>query len=85
MGVSTGNPRQFETFQALQAAYLKQLAYFALHCEIANHNSEITLAQRYPTVYTSALIEDCIENGRTGATPGLPGFDRAGGRLRRLF
>lgn len=65
MGVRTGDPRRFETFEALQDAYLKQLAYFAHHCEIANKNSEITLAQRYPTVYTSALIEDCIENGRT--------------------
>lgn len=65
MGVRTGDPTKFETFEALQEAYLKQLGYFAHHCEIANKNSEITLAQRYPTIYTSALIEDCIENGRT--------------------
>lgn len=63
MGVRTGDPRNFKTFEDLQEAYLKQLAYFARHCEIANKNSEITLAERYPTVYTSALIEDCIEKG----------------------
>lgn len=63
MGVRTGDPRTFQTFEELQEAYLKQLAYFAHHCEIANKNSEITLAERYPTVYTSALIEDCIEKG----------------------
>lgn len=65
MGVRTGDPRKFKTFEELQEAYLKQLAYFAHHCEISNKNSELTLAQRYPTVYTSALIEDCIEKGRT--------------------
>lgn len=65
MGVRTGDPRKYETFEALQEAYLQQLAYFAHHCEIANINSEITLAQRYPTIYTSALIEDCIEKGHT--------------------
>lgn len=63
MGVRTGDPRTFNTFEELEQAYLKQLAYFAHHCEIANKNSEITLAQRYPTLYTSALIDDCIEKG----------------------
>lgn len=65
MGVRTGDPETFESFEALQDAFLKQLAYLARHCEISNKNSEITLAQRYPTVYTSALIEDCIEKGMT--------------------
>ncbi len=63
MGARTGDPRNFKTFEELQDAYLKQLAYFAYHCEIANKNSEITLAERYPTIYASALIEDCIEKG----------------------
>ena len=66
MGLRTGDPRRFKTFAELQSAFLKQLAYFfATQCEISNKNSEITLAQRYPTIYQSALIEDCIENGRT--------------------
>jgi pyruvate formate-lyase/glycerol dehydratase family glycyl radical enzyme len=64
MGVRTGDPRKFKTFAELQEAYLKQFTYFVHHCEISNKNSEITLAQRYPTIYTSALIEDCIEKGR---------------------
>ena len=64
MGLRTGDPRTFTTFEELQDAYLKQFAYFVHHGEIANKNSEITLAQRYPTVYASALIEDCIEKGR---------------------
>ncbi|MBN1801973.1 MAG: hypothetical protein JW891_10730 [Candidatus Lokiarchaeota archaeon] len=65
MGLRTGDPREFKTFADLQDAYLKQLAYLTTQCEIANNNSEITLAQRYPTIYASALIEDCIENGLT--------------------
>jgi pyruvate formate-lyase/glycerol dehydratase family glycyl radical enzyme len=65
MGVRIGDPRKFKSFSDFQEAYLKQLSYLVTHCEITNNNSEITLAQRYPTVYASALIEDCIENGRT--------------------
>lgn len=65
MGVRTGDPRNFKTFAELQEAYLKQIAYFATHCEITIKNSELALAAGYPTVYTSALIEDCIENGLT--------------------
>ncbi|MDY0045618.1 MAG: pyruvate formate lyase family protein, partial [Syntrophales bacterium] len=63
MGVRTGDPRKFTTFKQLQEALLKQVAFFAHHCEITTINSEIVLAERYPTVYQSALIEDCIENG----------------------
>ncbi len=65
MGMRTGDPRNFKSFAELQEAYLKQLAYLTTHCEIANNNSEITLSQRYPTIYASALIEDCIKNGCT--------------------
>ena len=63
MGARTGDARNFQTFDEVQEAYLKQLAFFAHHCEIANKNSEITLAEHYPTIYASALIEDCIEKG----------------------
>jgi formate C-acetyltransferase len=63
MGVRTGDPRNFKTFDELKEAFLKQLAYFTHHAEIANMNSEIVLAERYPTIYASALIEDCIEKG----------------------
>ncbi len=63
MGVRTGDPRNFKTFDDLREAFLKQLAYFTHHAEIANMNSEIVLAERYPTIYASALIEDCIEKG----------------------
>ena len=65
MGVRTGDPRSFETFEDLQAAYLKQMAYFVGHSAITIKNSEMALAAGYPTVYTSALIEDCIEKGMT--------------------
>jgi formate C-acetyltransferase len=65
MGARTGDPREFKTFAELQDAFKKQMAYVAAHCEIAIQNAELALAAGYPTVYSSALIEDCIENGRT--------------------
>jgi len=63
MGLLTGDPRRFKSFAELQDAFMKQLAYFAGHCEITLNISEVVLAERYPTLYQSALIEDCIENG----------------------
>jgi formate C-acetyltransferase len=63
MGLKTGNPREFKSFAELQDAFCKQLSYLAKHCEITVNASELALAEVYPTVYQSALIEDCIENG----------------------
>lgn len=63
MGLSTGDPREFGNFEELQEAFKKQLAFVVGHCGTAIRAFEIAMANVYPTVYQSALIEDCIEKG----------------------
>lgn len=63
MGLETGDSREFRSFEELQAAFVKQLAHLAGHCAVAIRAFELSMAEVYPTVYQSALIEDCIEKG----------------------
>ena len=63
MGPRTGAAKLFKTFDELLQAYQIQLTYMIEQCGIAIRNSEIALAEGYPTMYASALIEDCIEKG----------------------
>jgi len=62
-GVQTGDPRKFKSFEELQEAYRKQLAWVLEKETIATNIGERLLAKFDPTVYQSALIEDCIEKG----------------------
>ena len=63
MGLTTGDPRSFKDFEELLAAFKKQLAYLCEQSGIAIRAFELALAAVYPTIYQSALIEDCIEKG----------------------
>ena len=63
VGLKTGDPRNFTTFEELQEAFVKQLRYLCQQCGITVRAFEIALADVYPTIYQSALIEDCIEKG----------------------
>ena len=78
-GLETGNPRQFKAFQKVLEAYEKQLAWQIKKFTLMNNMDEINLAETRPTVFRSALIDDCIEKGmsreeggaRYNAGPGL--------------
>ena len=61
-GLKTGDPREFRSFEELKEAFLKQVAHEMLKGSIASNLGEEALI---PTLFTSALTEDCIEN----ATP----------------
>jgi formate C-acetyltransferase len=63
MGIETGDPRQFETFEEVREAFKKQLAWLIRCYAIAQNIQEMTLAETDATVYQSALTEDCIEKG----------------------
>jgi formate C-acetyltransferase len=62
-GLKTGDPRKFKSFEELQEAYRKQLAWVLEKETKATNIGERLLSKFDPTVYQSALIEDCIENG----------------------
>jgi len=63
MGLETGDPRQFKSFEEVRAAFKKQLDWLIRCYAIAQNIQEMTLAETDSTVYQSALTEDCIEKG----------------------
>ncbi|MDP7639546.1 MAG: pyruvate formate lyase family protein, partial [Candidatus Hydrogenedentes bacterium] len=63
VGVETGDPRQFESFEEVQEAFRKQLAWVTKQCQISGNINERSVLDLFPTTYESALIEGCIEKG----------------------
>ena len=60
----TGDPRQFETFADLFAAYQTQLNHF-IDIKIRGNNIIERMFARYiPVPFLSLFIEDCIANGK---------------------
>jgi len=59
----TGDPRKFKSFEELQEAFRKQLVWGFEMETIATNIGERLIAEYDPTIYQSALIEDCIEKG----------------------
>ncbi|MEE9237949.1 MAG: pyruvate formate lyase family protein [Thermodesulfobacteriota bacterium] len=63
MGLETGDPRQFKSFEEVQEAFSKQLAWMRRNIQIYGTKVERKIMEFTPTVYESALIDDCIEKG----------------------
>ncbi|MGR3294747.1 MAG: glycyl radical protein [Candidatus Bathyanammoxibius sp.] len=63
IGLETGDPRQFKSFEEVQEAFRQQVAWMRRNTQIDGDAFEQKLIDLYPMVYESALIEDCIENG----------------------
>ncbi len=64
IGVETGDPAQFETFEELFEAYKKQLHHF-VDVKIRGNNIIERLYARYmPAPFLSLLIDDCIATGK---------------------
>ena len=63
VGVQTGDPRQFKSFEEVRDAFHQQLALMRKNIQIAGSAREQKIIDRYPTPCESALIEDCIEKG----------------------
>ena len=61
IGLETGDPRQFKSFEEVKEAYSRQLARLVRDNSIAANIGEV--ATLGPTVFGSALVEDCIEKG----------------------
>jgi len=78
-GLETGDPRQFESFGEVCDAYRKQFRRTVRQAAVSSNIRELSVAEMHPTVFVSALIEDCIEKGmsreqggaRYNAGPGL--------------
>lgn len=64
VGIETGDPIKFESFEELLAAYGKQLKYFVDLKIEGNNNIERIYARHMPAPFLSILIDDCIEKGK---------------------
>ena len=62
-GPATGDPRSFETFEEFRDAFEKQVSFLVEKTSIAQNLIEPLFAEYDPTVFQSALIDDCIEKG----------------------
>ena len=64
IGLQTGDPCQFETFDELFEAYCKQLNYFINVKVRGNNVIERLYAEYMPAPFLSMLISDCIATGK---------------------
>ncbi len=64
LGLETGDPTTFSSFEELFDAYKKQLKFF-IDLKIRGNNIiEKIYAEYMPTPFLSLLISDCIQNGK---------------------
>lgn len=64
VGLSTGNPLSFKSFDDLFNAYKKQLRYFVDVKIKGNSIIERLYAEYMPAPFMSLLFDDCIKNGK---------------------
>jgi len=64
IGIETGDPRSFGSFEELFAAFKQQLRHFVDVKVAGNQYIERMYAREMPAVFLSVLIDDCIEKGR---------------------
>jgi len=63
IGLETGDPRQFRSFEEVQEAFRQQLSWIRGKVQMAGTARERKLIELSPTVFESALLDDCIEKG----------------------
>ena len=64
LGLETGDPRTFTTYEQLYEAYHKQMLYF-VHMKMAVNNYIERMFSLYaPATFLSLFIDDCITRGR---------------------
>jgi len=64
IGLETGDPAEFDSFQDLMQAFQEQLRHFIDIKLRGNHVIEKLWAEYMPSPFLSILISDCIENGK---------------------
>lgn len=64
LGLETGDPRTFKTFEELYEAWHKQMAYFVNLKLSVNNYIERMFSLYAPATFLSLYIDDCIEKGK---------------------
>ncbi|MBN2322140.1 MAG: glycyl radical protein [Spirochaetes bacterium] len=64
IGIKTGNPLRFESYDDLFGAFRRQLEYFVAVKIRGNQYIERMYAHTMPAVFLSVVIDDCIKKGK---------------------
>jgi formate C-acetyltransferase len=64
IGIETGDPRTFQSYEELWNAFLRQLAYFITVKMKGNDIIEALYAHHLPVPFLSLWIEDCVKNAK---------------------
>ena len=64
LGLETGDPREFKTFEELYNAWHRQMVYFVNLKLSVNNYIERMFSLYAPATFLSLYIDDCIEKGR---------------------
>lgn len=64
LGLETGDPRSFKTFEELYKAWHKQMVYFVNLKLSVNNYIERMFSLYAPATFLSLYIDDCIEKGK---------------------
>ncbi len=64
IGIETGDPRGFTSYEELWQAFLRQLEYFVTVKMKGNDIIEALYAHHLPVPFLSLWIEDCVRNAR---------------------
>lgn len=64
LGLETGDPREFKSFEELYEAWHKQMVYFVNLKLSVNNYIERMFSLYAPATFLSLYIDDCIEKGR---------------------
>ncbi len=64
VSIETGDPRNFDTYQDLYDAFLKQLQYIVNQKILVSNYIDRMFAKYSPATFLSVVIEDCISKGK---------------------
>ena len=64
LGLETGDPRNFKTYEELYNAWKKQMVYFVNMKLAVNNYIERMFSLYAPATFLSLFIDDCIKNGK---------------------
>ncbi len=65
IGVKTGDPRKFKTYDDVVDAYKKQVEYFLQVVVLVRNTDRKLFAEYLPTPFQSAGFQSCIDGART--------------------
>ncbi len=63
IGIQTGDPRQFKTYDELERAFYRQVDYMTMIATMNANLAQQTRAMYAPNPYRSCMIEGCLEKG----------------------